>query len=200
MTFDGLMLAAISAVPEDIRDIRAPIAIPPWWRWPVAIAACALVALGIVLVVRWVKRRGRALTPLERALEQLRIAEEHARAGRPHEWAEAVARTVRVALATRLGRAILPQTTSELARQEWAHWAYEGPVDAPHPAGGESLVDAPRIISLLETCDLARFACAPLDADALLGETARARELVERLFAPPPKAAASVFNAGLVSS
>ena len=44
-------------------------------------------------------------------------------------------------------------------------------------------VDAPRLLELLATCDLTRFAMARLDADSLLASTQAARELVARLFA-----------------
>jgi hypothetical protein len=119
LSASALAFAASAPVPdaaEDIRDIRAPWAIPPWWRWPLAIAAAAVAALAIVLLVRWWhKRRARAQTPLERARESLRLAEAHARAGRSREWADIVSETLRGALAARLGASVLPQTTSELA-------------------------------------------------------------------------------------
>jgi hypothetical protein len=168
--------AAISAASDDIRDIRGPIAIPPWWRWPLVVALAAAAALAVVLLVRWWRARAaRALSPLERARLALEVAEAHARAGRAHEWADIVAETTRGALAARLGAAILPQTTSELAKGEWTR----------PPMADE--VDAPRVLDLLETCDLARFARAPLDIAPLLAATAVARESTEQLFAPPPR-------------
>jgi hypothetical protein len=175
---------------EDIRDIRAPWAIPPWWRWPLAIAAAAVAALAIVLLVRWwQKRRARAQTPLERARESLRLAEAHARAGRSREWADIVSETLRGALAARLGASVLPQTTSELADAAWTQWAYEGPVEATGappqtPATEGRLPEAPKIVELLRACDLARFAKASLGTDALVESTVVARDLVERLLAP----------------
>ena len=170
-----LALAA-PASPEDIRDIRGPIAIPQWWRWPLAIALAVVVATGIVLFVRWWRDRSpRALSPLERARQALTTAEAHARDGRSREWAEIVAETTRGALAARLGTDVLPQTTAELSQAPWTK----------PPTSDE--IEAPRLLALLGTCDLARFAKARLDTDALLAETAVARQLTERLFAPPER-------------
>lgn len=172
----GALWLAAPAVSEDIRDIRGLVAIPPWWHWPLAIALAALAALAVVLVVRWWRARSaRALSPLERALHALAAAEAHARSGRSHEWADIVAETVRGALAARLGTAVLPQTTAELSKAPWAQ-----------PPLAEELA-APRILELLETCDLARFAKARLDTAALVASTATAGELVGRLFAPPAR-------------
>ncbi len=164
--------------PEDIRDIRGPIPIPPWWLWPLAIAVAAVLAFAVVLLVRgWRRRASRALSPLDRARQALNLAETHAREGRSHACADVVAETVRGALAVRLGAEVLPLTTAELALEPWT---------AP-PLRDE--LDAGRVLDLLETCDLARFAKASLEPAALLGFTRRAREVVERLFAPPPRAA-----------
>jgi hypothetical protein len=168
------MAAPVSS--EDIRDIRGPIPIPPWWRWPLAIALVAIVASGIVLFLRWWRARSpRALSPLERAREALTAAEGHARDGRSREWAEIVAETTRAALAARLGTGVLPQTTAELSQASWTK----------PPTSHE--IEATRLLALLDTCDLARFAKARLDTDALLAETAVARQLTERLFAPPER-------------
>ena len=166
---------------EDIRDIRAPLAIPAWWHWPLAIALAAVAALAVILLVRWwQKRRAAKLTPLQRTLQALLAAETHARAGRAHDWADIVAETMRGALAARLGADVLPKTTSELAA---CAWAQPSPAES-EPAGKAQLAEAPALLDLLETCDLARFALASLDADALLAKTAVARELAETLFGP----------------
>jgi hypothetical protein len=170
---------AAPAAGEDIRDIRGPIAIPPWWRWPLAIALAAAAAFVVLLAVRWWRARSaRSLSPLERARRALDIAEERARQGRSREWADAVAETLRSALAARLGVGVLPQTTAELAQGAWTKTP---------PAEG---IDSARLLALLGTCDLARFAKASLDAQSLVAETATARELTEYLFAPPPRPAA----------
>lgn len=161
--------ATLAPAADDIRDIHAPLAIAEWWRWPLAMALGAVAALAVVLVVRWVqKRRARPLTPHEQALAALAAAEKLAHEGRSREWADLVAETLRSALSMRLGAEILPQNTGELEKA----WATP------------PLAEAPRILDLLVTCDLARFARASLDDQALLGQTAIARALVERLFAP----------------
>ncbi len=167
---------ALPVAPDDIRDIRGPIPIPLWWRWPLAIALAAVAAFALVLLVRgWRARRSRALSPIERSRRALAAAETYAREGRSHEWADLVAETLRGALAARLGIDVLPQTTGELSKAPWAK----------PPLSVE--LDAARVLELLETCDLARFAKARLDASALLSLTAIAGEVVERLFAPPAR-------------
>lgn len=170
--------ALAAPLQEDIRDIRGPIPIPPWWRWPLAIAVAAALAFAVILLVRWWRAQSaRALTPLELARQALELAEVHARAGRSHPWADIVADTVRGALARRLGTGVLPLTTAELALEKWAE-----------PPLREEL-DASSVLDLLEACDLARFAKASLEPAALLTFTGRAHEVVERLFAPPPRVA-----------
>jgi hypothetical protein len=182
--------APAAGAAEDIRDIRAPWAIPPWWRWPLAMAAAAVAALAIVLLVRWwQKRRARAPSLLDRARASLRLAEAHARAGRSREWADVVSEMLRGALAARLGASVLPQTTSELAEAAWTQWAYDGPVEATGELSRTSaterlLPEAPQIVELLRACDLARFAKASLGTEALVESTVVARDLVERLLAP----------------
>ena len=174
-----ILALAAPATDGDIRDIRGPIPIPPWWRWPLAIGVAALAAFAIVLLVRW--WRGRAderLSPVERARRALALAEVEARAGHSRQWADLVSDTARAALAARLGVEVLHQTTAELSHAPWT---------LP-PMGDE--IDAPRLLALLGTCDLARFAKASLASASLLAETETARELTERLFAPPPRPSA----------
>jgi hypothetical protein len=160
---------AFAAPPQldDIRDIRGPIAIPPWWHWPLAIAVAVVLATALTFAVRgWRARRLRPLTPLQLARQALAAAEAHAREGRSREWAGIVADTVRGALAARLGAEVLPQTTAGL--------------------------EIPRVLSLLETCDLARFARARLDTAGLLASTGSASEIVDRLYTPPPRRTAAI--------
>jgi hypothetical protein len=174
---------AFAAPPQldDIRDIRGPIAIPPWWHWPLAIAVAVILATAVTFAVRgWRARRLRPLTPLQLARQALAAAEAHAREGRSREWAGIVADTVRGALAARLGAEVLPQTTAELSEAPWAR---------PPLSDG---LEIPRVLSLLETCDLARFARARLDTAGLLASTGSASEIVDRLYAPPPRRTAAI--------
>lgn len=171
-----VLAAAVPAVAreDDIRDIRPLISIPPWWYWLAAGSAVALILALIFLLIRhWRRRSQRALTPQQRALKRLTEAEALARVGHCKEWANVVAHTLRDALASRLEREALPETTGELHALDWQTL----------PRG--QTVDAPRLVELLLTCDLTRFALGRLDASALLAETERARDFVERLFAEP---------------
>ncbi len=158
---------------EDIRDIRPLILIPPWWHWlEIALAAGVLLAAAAVVVRLWRRRAKRPLTPEEQARQALAKAESLAREGRAREWADLVAPTLRTALSVRLGKDACPQTTRELGA--WIQPPQDGAVDAP------------RLLELLSTCDLTRFARARLDAESLLASTEAARDWVSRLFAPEP--------------
>jgi hypothetical protein len=168
---------------DDIRDIRPLIPIPPWWHGlglPLAIAALLVV---LVLTYVAVRRRKTELTPEQRAQAALGEAEALARAGRCREWAELVASTLRHALAARVGADVVPRTTSELAAIEWS----------ARPDG--ALVDPQRLLDLLWTCDLTRFALGRLDPDSLLASTRSARLWVTHLFevreVPAPTATAA---------
>ncbi len=163
-----------AAPAEDIRDIRALILILPWWYWLAAgVAATLILAVAFAGVRYWRRSRTRALTPEQRALRALNEAEALARAGHCHEWADAVAHTLRTALATRLEREACPETTSELAAIDWSMLRHG------------SSIDAPQLVELLSTCDLTRFALGRLDPSALLAETQRARAWITQLFATP---------------
>ena len=166
--------ALAAPAPDDIRDIRPLILIPPWWYWlAAALAACALLAAVGAGLRYWRRRTKRPLTAQERALEALARAATLAKDGRCREWAELVAQTLRNALAARLGQESCPETTNELAALDWATFS-KG-----------ATVDAERLIQLLSTCDLTRFALGRLDAAALATATEAARDWVAQLFATP---------------
>lgn len=193
-SFSALAALAVPAASEDIRGIRPPLVIPPWWRVPLL---AALVTLGVVVVVLaaralW-RRAHRPPTPLERALAALDLAATHAREGRAHAWADVVAETLRAALAVRLGAEVLPQTTSELAAAPWARWVAEGS-DRPAPTETRRLPEADAVLALLEITDLARFARAPIPAEALLGSTEHVRRLVVAFHTPRSDAGAPSSN------
>ena len=180
----SLAIASPTAA-DDIRDIRAPLPIPPWWHWPLAIALVVLAVTAIVLLLRyWYKRRHRPLTLLQQAQRALELAEKLAKAGRSHDWAELVAPTMRGALAVRIGESVLPQTTNELAKAYWAKSPSDTEVNTARELDTRYLPEAPQLLALLEICDLARFAQANLGADELLAATASARVLVESLLSP----------------
>jgi hypothetical protein len=169
------IVAAAPAPPEDIRDIRPLILIPLWWYW-LAVGLVAVVVLAAVVVAYrlWRQRSAGPLTPVQRARVALAKAESLAREGRCREWGDVVAETLRTALSARLGHDAGPQTTSELASVAWI----QPPLDAA--------VDVPRLLELLSSCDLTRFAMGRLDANSLVASTDAAREWVTRLFAPEP--------------
>jgi hypothetical protein len=177
----GILVTALSttalaavAPTEDIRDIRPLILIPPWWHWAAIGLAVGLVVAAVAVAYRlWRRRTARPLTPEEQARQALTAAESFARQGRCREWADIVAPALRTALAARLHQEVCPQTTAELATVAW--------MQPPN----DKQVDGPRLLDLLSTCDLTRFAMGRLDADSLLASTETARDWVTRLFAAP---------------
>ena len=171
---------AAGATGADIRDIRPLILIPPWGHWVVLAIAVGLVSAAAVAAFRlWRRRSARRLTPEQKARRALDRAEALAREGRAREGAAGVAETLRTSLSARLGQDACPHTTSELAAVPWL----AAPCDA--------VVDAPRLLDLLSTCDLTRFAMARLDADSLIASTETARDWITHLFAAPDKASAT---------
>lgn len=177
----GILVTALSATAlaavaptEDIRDIRPLIMIPPWWHWAAIGLVVGLVVAAMVATYRlWRRRTARPLTPEEQARQALTVAESFARQGRCREWADVVAPALRTALAARLHQDVRPQTTAELATVTW--------MLPPN----DKQVDGPRLLALLSTCDVTRFAMGRLDANSLLASTESARDWVTRLFAAP---------------
>jgi hypothetical protein len=170
----AMLAHAAPAQADDIRDIRPLILIPPWWYWLAASAAAALIIALVFAAIRyWRRRSERALTPAQHAQRALLQAQTLARNGQCREWAELVATTLRAALAARLGHDACPETTNELAALDWEKV----------PNG--STVDSKRLVELLSTCDLTRFALGRLDPAALLDETEAARAWITRLFTDP---------------
>jgi hypothetical protein len=172
-TWSATALAA-GTTTEDIRDIGPLILIPPLWHWVAVGLVAGLVLASLSVAYRlWRRRSTRPLTPEWQARQSLAMAESLARQGRCREWADVVAPALRTALASRLGQDFCPQTTAELAAVEW--------MQPPNDAS----VDRPRLLDLLSTCDLTRFARGRLDSNSLLASTDSAREWVTRLFAVP---------------
>lgn len=184
----ALAASSFAAPAEDIRGVRPPLVIPPWWRVPLIAGLITLAIVLVALAARALWRRWhRPETPLEKALRALSEAEAYAKGGDTRAWADTLAETLRASLAVRLGAEILPRTTSELAKAPWASWVRDGG-DVPPANDPVRLPQAAALLALLDVCDLARFAKASIDSDALVAFTARARELVTAFHAPRPTA------------
>lgn len=101
--------------PDDIRDIRGPIPIPYWWM-PLAIglAAVALVAIayGAYRLIRK-RRRERARTPAELALERIEKARAILSGGTSAEFSAEVSDAVRSYIEARFGILAAHRTTEE---------------------------------------------------------------------------------------
>jgi hypothetical protein len=162
---------------EDIRDIRGPLHIPPWWRWLVIAggAACA-VGLGATVVVAVRRRRAKPPTPQERALARLEQAQALAESGQVHGYADAASDAVREYIEERFQVRAAHLTTEEFFADLVAG------TDSPLGTHRKSLVE------FLGACDLAKFARMPLAKDEMLSLNRLARRFVMETTPSTPEA------------
>jgi hypothetical protein len=165
-----------STAGEDIRDVRGPLHLPPWWRW-LAITGGAALAIGlgttVVLVVR--RRRAKQLTPQERALMRLEEAQALAEAGQVHAYADAASDAVREYIEERFQVRAAHSTTEEFFE------ALVSQVDSPLGTHREPLVE------FLGACDMAKFARMPLPKEQMLALNQLARRFVVETAQPVPE-------------
>ncbi|MEO7032935.1 MAG: DUF4381 family protein [Polyangiaceae bacterium] len=163
--------------PDDIRDIRGPIAIPYWWM-PYAIGAGVLLALLLVFFAYRALRRyrlERAKSAAELALQRIERARAALQTLTSAEFSAEVSNAVRVYIEARFGLLAAHRTTEEFLHD------LLGAVASPVATHREALED------FLSWCDLAKFArlaLTPSHADAMV---AAARHFVESTAAPLEK-------------
>jgi hypothetical protein len=161
--------------PDDIRDIRGPIAIPYWWI-PYAIGAGVLLAvllgyLGYRLICR--HRLERAKSAAEIALQRIERARAALNALTSAEFSAEVSNAVRVYIEARFALLAAHRTTEEFLRD------LLGAEASPIATHRDTLED------FLSWCDLAKFArlaLTPSHADAMVDA---ARRFVESTATPP---------------
>jgi hypothetical protein len=177
-----LALAAGVPAPEDIHDIRGPIAIPYWWLRPALVAgALALLLLGLA-TYRLLRRRAgvRGRSAAELALERIEQARALVGSGRAAEFSEQLSNAVRAYVEARFGLRAAHKTTEEFLQDLLASRS------SPIAGHGQALDE------FLSWCDLAKFARFSLSAEQMDGMTAAARRFVETTEAaahetrPPP--------------
>jgi hypothetical protein len=147
--------AAPAAVPsatpspsEDIRDIRGPKFILPWWLVPALLAAGVMLALLGVGAWRWLRRRRRprALLPFEVALQRLEDIRPLMQPQSVREFSTAVSDIVRSYIELRFDLTATHRTTEEFLRDLLE-------------SSRESLVRHRTLLSeFLQQCDLVKFA------------------------------------------
>lgn len=162
---------AAPGAPEDIRDGRGLIDIPPWWALLAWLAAAVvLVAVAVALVRR--ARQPAAEPPPPSADAVALAALERARAwmsrGQPERFGTAVSSAVRNYIEARFDVGASRRTTDEFLRD----------VTRDPAAGLEPFV--PTLEELMRRMDLVKFARAPLDEAQMEGLLDTARDFVAK--------------------
>ncbi len=167
---------------EDIRDIRGPKFILPWWLVPALLAAGMMLALLGVGAWRWLRRRRRprALLPFEVALQRLEAIRPLMQPQSVREFSTAVSDIVRSYIELRFDLIATHRTTEEFLRDLLE-------------SSKESLVRHRTLLSdFLQQCDLVKFAGISLAPQTMesLHHSARAFVLeTAKLEAPAAHAA-----------
>ena len=163
---------------EDIRDIRGPKLVLPWWLVPAAIGGVVLLALlGFLLWRRLRRRRTRALLPFEAALARLEEIRPLMEPARAREFSIAVSDIVRTYIERRFAVTATHQTT-----EEFLHDLLESP---------ESALLRHRVLlsEFLHQCDLVKFAALSLTLQNMESLHLAARAFVLETSKPEPEAA-----------
>jgi hypothetical protein len=159
--------AASASASEDIRDIRGPISIAPWWRWlAMAAGGLAIVGSAATVLVALRRRRARPLEPYELALKRLDEAQPLADEGLARAYALSASDTLREYIEMRFGLRAAHATTEELFADLVSHDT--GPLGEHRKS----------LTEFLEACDLAKFARLALPPAALATMNERARNFV----------------------
>lgn len=164
-----LALAAGVPAPEDIHDIRGPVAIPYWWLRPALVAAALALLLVGLTTYRALRRRvrDRVRSAAGIALERIERARALVGTGRAAEFSEQLSDAVRTYVESRFGLQAAHKTTEEFLQDLLG--SQSSPI-----AGHRQVLD-----EFLSWCDLAKFARFALSAEQMDGMTAAARRFVE---------------------
>ncbi len=157
-------------IPDDIRDIRGPIAIPYWWI-PLAVAAGAALAIALgYAVYRYVKRarRARVKSPSEVALERIDGAKASLATTSSAAFSSEVSDAVRAYLEAEFDLRATRQTT-----EEFLHGLVLNDTTAVATHRAE-------LEAFLEQCDLAKFARLTVSSEDGEAIAASARAFVVR--------------------
>jgi hypothetical protein len=158
--------------PDDIRDIRPPIAIPYWWI-PLAIGAAVVVGLalayGLYRLVRRL-RRERVKTAAEIALARIERARGLLSTLTSSEFSAELSAAVRAYIEARFSLRAAHRTTEEFLREL---------LDAGGSSGARIIAHRDLLEDFLGWCDLAKFAKLALTESRADAITLAARRFVE---------------------
>jgi hypothetical protein len=178
----GRAAAADSAPSEDIRDIRGPKGLTPFWLVPALLAGGALIALSGYAAWRWKRRQRvpRALLPFEIALERLEDIRRLLDPASVREFSIAISGLVR-----RYIEDAFKVTATHRTTEEFLHDLLESP-HSPLAAHRNLLAQ------FLQQCDVAKFAGVSLSRQIMesLYQSARrfvieTHEAAQAALAPP---------------
>jgi hypothetical protein len=142
---------------EDIRDIRGPKDIVPFWILPALIAAVVLLALAAYALWRWRRRRrsARPLLPFEIALQRLEQIRPLMQPASVREFSIAITDIVRQYIEQRFQVTAAHRTT-----EEFLH-------DLLKPSQGSLAAHRALLEEFLHQCDLAKFAGMSLSRESM---------------------------------
>jgi hypothetical protein len=176
----ALAAAAAADAVEDIRDIRGPKYIPPWWAVPALIAAALAVALLLYGAWRWLRRRRRprALGPAEIALQRLEEIRPLMRPATVREFSTAASDIVRGYIERRFDI-----TATHLTTEEFLHGLLQ-------PTKASLTLHRERLSEFLHQCDLVKFAGISLTVQNMESLHLSARDFVMETAEADPVVAA----------
>lgn len=170
-------LGQAAAAADDIRDIRGPRFVWPWWLLPaIVVGAVLLAGLGL-LAWRWWRRRRRprALLPFEVALERLEAIRPLMQPASAREFSTAVSDIVRGYIEQRFDVIATHRTTEEFLR------------DLLDSSQASLVGHRARLSEFLHQCDLVKFAGISLTPQNMESLHASARAFVLETAKPDPE-------------
>lgn len=177
--FAALPLAEVAAAapaPGDIRDIRGPKGILPFWLFPTLVVAGALLAIGGYAAWRWTRRARTPPPPLpfEIALRRLEEVRRLLNPGSVREFSITISDIVRQYI-----EAAFNITATHRTTEEFLH-------DLLASSGAALVVHRDLLAEFLHQCDMAKFAGADLSTQIMQSLHQSARSFVIQSSKPVP--------------
>ncbi len=168
---------ADAASADDIRDIRGPKGIFPFWQMAALLVGAALLAIGGFAAWRWARRRSiKAQQRFEIALQQLEGIRALMQPSSVREFSIAISDIVRQYIEVQFMVTATHRTTEEFLR------------DLLETSNAALAAHRNLLAEFLNQCDLAKFAGVSLSRQILESLQRSARSFVTESSKPPPAA------------